>query len=87
MNNTRCCNTCENRVDRILRCPFDYRDGRLVPNGWNDNENYCNEYTPKPEAPGKIEPLVLNYAPPDHVVLSVVMNKINEIIDALNGRG
>ena len=56
--NDKCCLSCAGR-DGYKPCPFDYCDGRSKPNGWNDHGNYCNEYAPLPDKPGKKSLLVI----------------------------
>jgi hypothetical protein len=84
--NDKCCMTCAGR-DGYQPCPFDYCDGRAKPNGWNDHGNYCNEFTPLPDKPGKIEPLSVNLLSATQYDINLTVKAaINQLIAAHNGR-
>ena len=80
----KCCNNCERLCSET--CPVSTQQETKwqyqFPGGWDVKKHSCSEYTGKRE-PGRIEPLRM-----DDVLAAnfVLMVKVNEIIDHLNGR-
>ena len=77
--NDKCCQTCKKYKTAgsfFAECPI----REAIP--WNVAENYCSEYSPLPDKPGKIEPLQIDWC---GRITDQIEAKINELIAAHNG--
>lgn len=74
--NDKCCLKCDKHPEtgnRFSECPVKTADP------WSIYTDYCSRYSPLPDKPGKIEPLVFH----SH---SDMVDKINELIAVVNRR-
>lgn len=85
--NDKCCINCELLNHRD--CPRWWKadtDFTIIQTNWKIRKNSCDEFSPLPDKPGKIEPIFAASLPLGDKEILELVGKINELIAAHNGR-